>query len=45
MMNHYYDINLKLKRLELLKHDNFKFYKINIEKIRIKKNIPNLYYR
>ena len=32
MMNHYYDINLKLKRLELLKHRNFKFYKINIEK-------------
>ena len=32
MMNRYYDINLKLKRLELLKHHNFKFYKINIEK-------------
>ena len=25
-------LTLKLKRLELLKHDNFKFYKINIEK-------------
>ena len=32
MMSRYYDINLKLKRLELLKHHNFKFYKINIEK-------------
>ena len=32
MLNHYYDIKLKEKRLSLLKHRNFKFYKINIEK-------------
>ncbi len=32
MLNHYYDIKLKKKRLSLLKHHNFKFHKINIEK-------------
>ncbi len=31
MLNHYYDINLKKKRLSLLKHNNFKFYKFDIQ--------------
>jgi len=43
MMNHYYDINLKLKRLKLLKHRNFKFYKINIEKKSALKKLFQIY--
>lgn len=31
MMNHYYDVNLKLKRLSILKNKNFKFFKVNIQ--------------
>ena len=31
MLNHYYDINLKKKRLNLLKNKNFKFYKLDIQ--------------
>ena len=28
-LNDYYDVNLKQARLDLLKHDNFSFYKID----------------
>ena len=31
MLNHYYDINLKKKRLSLLKDKNFKFFKLDIQ--------------
>ena len=31
MLNHYYDINLKKKRLSLLKNKNFKFFKLDIQ--------------
>ncbi|MAD57048.1 MAG: hypothetical protein CMK44_00565 [Porticoccus sp.] len=31
MLNHYYDVNLKIKRLSLLKNKNFKFYKLDIQ--------------
>jgi len=31
MLNHYYDIDLKKKRLSLLKNNNFKFYKLDIQ--------------
>ena len=36
MLNHYYDINLKKKRLSLLKHNNFKFYKFDIQNKKIR---------
>ncbi|HEB0569439.1 TPA: SDR family NAD(P)-dependent oxidoreductase, partial [Escherichia coli] len=29
-LNDYYDVNLKQARLDLLKHDNFSFYKIDL---------------
>ena len=31
MLNHYYDVNLKKKRLLLLKNKNFKFFKLDIQ--------------
>jgi len=31
MLNHYYNINLKKKRLSLLKNKNFKFFKIDLQ--------------
>lgn len=40
MLNHYYDINLKKKRLGLLQNKNFKFYKLDIQN---KKKLDSLF--
>tara|TARA_X000000950_G_C13915222_1_gene660699 strand:+ start:81 stop:1058 length:978 start_codon:yes stop_codon:yes gene_type:complete len=43
MLNHYYDINLKKKRLSLLQNKNFNFFKIDIQNKKKLSSIFKLY--